>query len=173
MKKILLFSLLFISLQAYADQWYVLNYQQAVEAKNLLDQQSQVISYCGCCDNSPKEQIDIQKVKIEKWEGSKKNENLYYIKIDGYNSTANKPFSEGVDLAYIHLIKTDGLAYNVANELSLEVDSCTDPFSFKIKNNKKIKNRKKDKSNKNFSLNNLFHFDINSNKYYLVTPLSI
>lgn len=151
MKKIFLFTLFLFSLTAYADQWYVLSYDQAREAKNLLDKQSYLVTFCGCCDNDPKQLIEIKKVEIEKWKSSNKNEDLYFVKIDGTNASTNQPFSEGVDLAYVHIL-SEGLASNVAGNLGWEVDACTEPFPFDVKDVKK--NRKKNKKNKELSYYN-------------------
>lgn len=166
MKKILLFTLFLFSLTAYADQWYVLSYDQATQAKEFLDKQSYVVSFCGCCDNDPKQLIEIKKVQIEKWKSSNKDENLYYIKIDGTNNSTNQPFSEGVDLAYIHVLNSDGLAFTVAGELSWEVDACVEPFPFDVK-----KEKKKNKRNRKLTYHRFLN-SINENDMTFLTKIS-
>lgn len=167
MKKILLFTLFLFSLTAYADQWYVLSRDEATAAKKLLDKQSYVIAFCGCCDDDPKELVEVKKVQIEKWESNNKNDDYYYIKIDGKNLTTNQPYSKGVDLAYIHVINNEGLAFTVAGELAWEVDACVEPFPFDVKKSKKMmKQNKKLSYNSGLNLMNENTFLINLSKRF-------
>ncbi|MBW7870139.1 MAG: hypothetical protein H3C39_03655 [Flavobacteriia bacterium] len=131
MKNIFLFFIfLFAGQYVFADQFYVLTYKEAIMGKRLLDNQEKVILFCACCDNVPKTLVTINKVTIEKWDGYYKNEDYYFIKIHGKGIDGSL-ISEGVDLAYVHILKDDGLAYNVAGELLWDVEPCTAPFPYK------------------------------------------
>lgn len=126
MKKFLLFCTLFMSTFALADQWYVLDIDTASRAKQLLDKQKNIILWCACCTNDPKQNIQLQEVNVLPYEGIA---NSYYIKIKGRNITTNAVVEEGIDLAYVHLLKNKKKTRNLADALKLSpLDPCTPAF---------------------------------------------
>ena len=130
MRKILVVLFTFLIQFAYADQWYVLEYKEAVQARNLLDKQEYLLLHCQCCNNDPFIYAKINRIRIDKFDSYNVNEDYYNIAVEGVNIQTGKRINEGVDLAYVHLLKSDGNAYNVAGELLWDVKACKAPFRY-------------------------------------------
>lgn len=131
--KLILFvfiTLLFLSTQSRADQLAWISEAQAKKAVEFLKNHKQVILYCACCDNEPKEKVKIKNITYRHPEMGGKVYKEYYqvfvtIKLDG------KWQEVGLDLAYVH-IKKAKKAYCLGKELDFECDPCTEPFSWKV-----------------------------------------
>lgn len=129
-KRILSFLLLLITFYCQADQLELLTKEQAIKATDLLRKQSEIISWCACCnleDGGKKETIQISKVYIKKVDLNSNQLENYFVVIEGKNADNNENFNRNVDLAYIHINK-NGNWFCVGKELGFECDPCTKSF---------------------------------------------
>ena len=125
MKKTFLFcAMLLLVSYSKADQLAYLTLDQAIEATEFLQEQSEVIIYCACCDGDAKKIVKVTKVYYE-YTGF---EDYYEIKLEGEDSYGNV-IEEEVDLAYLHF-KLASKAYCVGSTLAYDCDPCTEPFSW-------------------------------------------
>jgi len=123
----IIMALLFISNSIFADQLSYISKSQADSAVVLLTKQSEVILWCGCCDNDPKQTIKVTKVYFE-FTGHK---DFYQVIIVGTDNKGRNVRNE-IDLAYIYFNK-NGIAQCVGKELGFTCDPCSKPFSWRGK----------------------------------------
>lgn len=128
MKKLLLLPLFITAISfAYADQWQVLTKEQAENAVNYINQNTDMVLWCACCSNDTKEYVKISKAE---YQYGRIVTDMYEVIIHGMNAKGDSVIT-GIDLAYVHIIK-DGTARCLALELGLDCDPCTEPFSYEI-----------------------------------------
>jgi len=124
MKRIFL-SLMFLVavFSVKADQLAYITKSQAEKAVAYLKSLEYVIEFCGCCDGSYEQYLFYTDV-YAKHTGY---ENYYEVilLLDNYDGTTRE---HPIDLAYIHILKDDGLAHCLGLELGFECDPCTEPF---------------------------------------------
>ena len=111
----------------FADQLSYITKAQADSAIVVLRNQSEVLLWCACCDNDPKQIVKVSKVYYE-YTGNKE---FYHIFLIGINQNG-KQVKEELDLAYVHINK-NGKAYCVGKELGFKCDPCTDTFTWTVK----------------------------------------
>ena len=127
-KTILLMLILFSTLaNLKADQLAYLSKFKAVKAVRFLQKQTEVLIWCACCDNEPKQLVKLTKVYYEPT-GYKK---FYHILFLGTDSSG-KEVKQELDLAYVHFNK-NGKAYCVGKRLRFKCDPCTEVFGWIVK----------------------------------------
>ena len=143
MKKIFLIAFFTIfSLQnCFADQLQMVTLQQATKAVALIKKQKTVVLFCGCCDNVPKEIIEVTGAYFKS--ANYKNEagvSQYYVILLGKNSQTNEAVKKEVDLAYVY-IKNGASSITVGKFLNYKCDPCVesiDWYSNPSKNNSRF-----------------------------------
>src|SRR5690606_26052749 len=122
----ILLSLMFFAtvLSAKADQLAYITKSQADKTVSYLKNLDYVIEFCGCCSESYEEYLNY----IDVYSKHTGYEDYYEVilLVDNYDGTTKE---HPIDLAYIHILKDDGLAYCLGLELGFECDPCTEPFA--------------------------------------------
>lgn len=124
-KLVLLIALICIQSIAFADQLLWLNKNDAVKAVNFLNQHTEAMLYCGCCDEDVKQKIHIYSARYTQVP----EEKTYYKVSITYGSNGDSIAGWlDVDLAYIHS-EINGLWTSVGKYLGMECDPCVAPFT--------------------------------------------
>jgi hypothetical protein len=134
MKKIFLIAFFTIfSLQnCFADQLQMVTLQQATKAVALIKKQKTVVLFCGCCDNVPKEIIEVTGAYFKS--ADYKNEAgvpLYYVILQGKNIQTNEVVKKEVDLAYVH-IKKSTASITAGEFLKYKCDPCKSGMDWEV-----------------------------------------
>jgi hypothetical protein len=126
MKKLILSILILLgAFNSKADQYQLVPEDYAMIAVEILNGQSDVISWCDCCDGDYLKYIQIQSAYYEYAAGEG---NDCYVFLSGYDEYGDW-FEESVDLAYVFI--ADGeLAVRLSDYIGLEASPCYDTFSY-------------------------------------------
>lgn len=127
MRKVLLSNLLFLLFftNAYADQLAVLNLRQAKVATEFLLKQDQLIIFCGCCENSRPDCIDVEDVWYKQFEN---DTDSYRVYLKGTDQNGTK-IQTTLDLAYV-FYKKNATARCVGLDLNFKCDPCINGFTW-------------------------------------------
>ena len=126
MKNLLIILLIFIYTQAKADQLAWITKEQAEKTIEFfeLNEISEVVLWCGCCDNDIAQKISVTNIFF-RYTGTDK---FYEVVIEGIDEMGEE-YSNAVDLAYVH-IQAESLAYCLGLALEFECDPCAPPFEW-------------------------------------------
>lgn len=112
---------------AKADQLVWVTLDQAKTAATFLDNQSEIVAWCACCDNDDKLLIKVARAYYRHANTTKDYYEVLIQGIDDNGELVNSPF----DLAYLHYNK-NGMAVCVGKGLGFECDPCTLAFKWPI-----------------------------------------
>lgn len=140
MKKLLIIAFFTILSQqnCFADQLQMVTLQQATKAVALIKKQKTVVLFCGCCENVPKEIIEVTGAYFKS--ANYKNEAgvpLYYVILLGKNSQTNEAVKKEVDLAYVHIKKSTS-SITAGEFLKYKCDPCKSGMDWEIFANPEI-----------------------------------
>ena len=126
-KLIILLPLFFIISNCFADQLALMSKEDAENTVYFLTMNnfSEVILWCACCDNDIKMKVHIDEVTYRQ---SPTAPEYYEVVIKGY-SRQDKDINTPVDLAYV-FIKRGSKAHCLGLEMGFQCDPCTKPFSW-------------------------------------------
>ncbi len=134
MKKLLLTTIAFVFVLQYAvaDQLQWVTKEEAEATIKYLKENKvkKALLWCACCDDDKPVLLKIKKIEM-KYTGY---DNFYEVVFTGKLEDGSA-FSQGVDLAYIH-IRFEDWAYSIGVVMKFECDPCTGPF-FWDKNKRK------------------------------------
>lgn len=111
--------------EAKADQLMYLSQEHAKAATEYLLKEKQVILWCACCSDDPKQLIDVTTVNYYRVEGD-----FYFVILRGTTSSGEL-VEERLDLAYIH-VNVQGKANCLGQVLKIPCDACTKPFKWGV-----------------------------------------
>ncbi len=121
--KLLIIIILLLSTQSiFADQLAWITKEQASSAIEIIDQQKEILLFCGCCDNTPKIYLKPKKSRIQ-YTGT---DNYFEVILNATDANGQEQ-EQALDLAYV-FINIDGKANCLGKEMSLTCDPCTDIF---------------------------------------------
>jgi hypothetical protein len=120
---LLLFTFIFVQ-SSYADQYEIISEEMAIEAVELLNNQSDVIVWCDCCDGENLLYVTVNSAYYE-YTGENGESTVF---LSGFDEYGNE-YLEALDLAYVYV--ADGeLAVKVSEFLGYETEVCTEYFSY-------------------------------------------
>lgn len=120
----LIFLFAIIAFLSQADQQSVLFEEDAQRTVEYLQTQQEIVLFCGCCTNDTYDKIALNEVTYE-CEGS----NWCRVRIQGIDRTSGESVNRTIDLAYAW-VSVDGVAQNLAWEMGLNADPCSDRFDW-------------------------------------------
>jgi hypothetical protein len=115
----------------FADQLAWINKDEAIKAVNLLNNNKNVVLFCGCCEDDTKQRKSLTAARY-----TQVSEDRAYYNVSIMYEDKGKSDWHDVDLAYIH-IEIDGLWHSVGKALGMQCDPCTLPFSLNNNNTTK------------------------------------
>jgi hypothetical protein len=115
----------------FADQLAWINKGEAIKAVNLLNNNKNVVLFCGCCEDDTKQRKSLTAARY-----TQVSEDRAYYNVSIMYEDKGKSDWHDVDLAYIH-IEIDGLWHSVGKALGMQCDPCTLPFSLNNNNTTK------------------------------------
>lgn len=121
-KVVLTTTAMLFSLNSKGDQLSYLTLEQATEATEFLNEQSELLLWCGCCQDDPLKILKVTRLYYR----HTGYENYYQIYLEGVDKYGNE-VTEALDLAYVHF-RIGNKAYCVGQTLAYECDPCTKPF---------------------------------------------
>lgn len=124
LKQILFAGFIGFTLTASADQLAWITREQAEQAQALLNQEKEVLLYCGCCDNDPHKYLKVEGSTVA-YTGT---DNYFEVQLTAQDHDGN-PVTTSLDLAYVFLNR-EGTANCLGILLGFECDPCTGPFAW-------------------------------------------
>jgi hypothetical protein len=123
----IILTLLICSFHAEADQYQIVSEEDAIVAVELLNGQTDVISWCDCCGPYDENFKYIQ-VQSASYDFASENGNDCYVFLYGYDEFGEW-FEEAIDLAYIFIADGDW-AVRLSDYIGLEASPCSEPFGY-------------------------------------------
>lgn len=125
MKQIAIFLMLLIGpTMVNADQLYILSKENAEKAAAYINEQKEVILFCGCCDNVEPIRVEVAEASVEPYKGYG-----MVVRVKGVNQYKNA-VNEIVDLAYVW-VKSKNDALNLGHVMGLRCNPCIPGLDWK------------------------------------------
>ncbi|PKB18358.1 hypothetical protein [Flavobacterium sp. 5] len=168
MKKIslIVFFTIFTLQNCFADQLQVLTFERANKAASFIKNKTNVILFCGCCDNIPKRLIQVTGTSVKPADIKINGVSQYSILLSGIDLNTNEVINEIIDLAYVY-IKVNSSSITVGKFLNYKCDPCIENFDWDFNANPNDTELSKIESNPQIHFKN----SLESNEYSLVSLL--